>query len=95
MCVINTSILIDSKRKAGVERALLAEIGFYSMTIYLFHTLFQSVIRIGFYQVLDLSVSFEVVALVAVVAGVVFPLLLEKMILRKNKFTKKYILGLT
>ncbi len=90
ICVINISILIDAKGK------WLEEIGFYSMTIYLFHTLFESAVRISFYQVLDdLYVKFEIIAFIAIAAGIVFPLILEKMILRKNKFTKKYILGLS
>lgn len=95
ICVINISLLIDNKRKAGVERMLLAEIGFYSMSIYLFHTFFQSVIRIGFNQVLtDFPVCFEVIALIAVIAGILCPLFIEKKLLRKNKITRKYILGL-
>lgn len=96
ICVINISILIKTKTNIGIKSALLANIGYYSMTIYLFHTLFISAVRVGFDQILvDFNVNFEVIALTAVTAGVIFPFLLEKLVFRKNGFTKKYILGLT
>ncbi|MES9965459.1 MAG: acyltransferase family protein [Candidatus Sedimenticola sp. 20ELBAFRAG] len=94
ICIINMSSLIDANNK-GIGKLILTEIGIYSMTIYLFHTLFESAVRIGFQQVLgDFQVSFEIVAFTAVIAGIVFPLLLEKIFLRNNMITKKYILGL-
>lgn len=94
ICVMNMSILIAAMRKR--KRVGLEIVGCYSMTIYLFHTFFESAVRIGYYQVLvGCSVPFEIVALSAIVAGIVFPLLLEKMILRNNRFTRKYLLGLT
>lgn len=94
ICVMNISCLIDAYNNS-IGRKILTEIGLYSMTIYLFHTLFESAVRIGFQQVLGgLQISFEVVAITAVIAGVAFPLLLEKSILRKSVIAKKYILGL-
>ena len=52
VCVMNISLLIDSMPLSGRLRNILLRLGFYSMTIYLFHTLFQSTVRIMFYQVL-------------------------------------------
>lgn len=93
--IINISLLIDIKNVKGAK-VILAGIGFSSMTIYLFHTLSESAVRIVFLQTLiDFHVSFELVAFIAVAAGVIFPLLLEKMILRKNVLARKYILGIT
>ena len=92
ICVMNISCLIDAYKKS-IGNIILTEIGIYSMTIYLFHTLFESAIRIGFQQVLGgLQIRFEIVAIAAVTAGLIFPLLLEKIILRKNVITKKYFL---
>lgn len=93
VCVLNISCLIDAFNET-LGKKIFTEIGIYSMTIYLFHTLFESTIRIGFKQLLGGSqVSFEVVAIVAVTAGVVFPIFLEKILLRKSALATKYILG--
>lgn len=95
MFVINIShnISILSVNKA---KSVLLQIGYYSMTIYLFHALFESAVRIGFLQVLkNIQVPFELVAFVAVTSGVVLPLLLEKEVLRKYWITKKLVLGLS
>lgn len=92
--MINISLLIDKKRRTGTGRAILTTIGSYSMAIYFLHTIFESGVRIVFYQVLvDFNVSFEIVALMAIVSGVAFPLFIEKTFLRKYHFTRKYILG--
>ncbi|MCP4131479.1 MAG: acyltransferase family protein [bacterium] len=94
--VLNISLLIERKSNSGTISTLLVRTGFYSMSIYLFHTLFESAVRIGFNQVLGgLHVPFLAVAFVAVAAGIIFPLLLEKLILRKFAFTRKFILGLS
>ncbi len=94
ICVINISCLIDAYDKSN-GKGILTQIGIYSMSIYLLHTVFESSIRIMFQQVLDGSqLNFEIVAIIAVTAGVVFPLLLEKFILRKNAIAKKFLLGL-
>lgn len=91
--IINLSSFIDNSGRKNIK-AVLTQIGFYSMTIYLFHTLFESAVRIGFQQVLGrFDISFEVMALTAIIAGVVFPLFLEMKILRQYIFTRKYILG--
>ena len=68
-------------------------IGYYSMSIYLFHTLFESAVRIISYQFLKIDL-FLLVMLVAVCCGVLFPFLLEKYFLKKNLLSRRYILGL-
>jgi fucose 4-O-acetylase-like acetyltransferase len=74
---------------------LLVAAGFYSMTIYLFHTLFESAARIVLLQVLrQMELPFELVALTAIIAGLVFPLGLEKYVLRRYALTRKWILGI-
>lgn len=74
---------------------LLAAAGFYSMTIYLFHTLFESAARIALMQVLrQLELPFELVALAAITAGLVFPFCMEKYLLRQYALTRKWILGI-
>lgn len=69
--------------------------GFYSMGIYLFHTFFESPVRIAFYQIFKLPEAYFAVGFcVAVTAGVVCSLLLEKLVLRRFALTRKFILGL-
>ena len=96
ICVINISYMLEIKNFFSAQKWLLTQIGFYSMSIYLFHTLFESAIRIISYQVLlaEFPLKFIVIALTAIISGIIFPIILEKMILRKNRFTKKYMLGL-
>jgi fucose 4-O-acetylase-like acetyltransferase len=82
-------------RRASLKK-IISSIGYYSMTIYLFHTLFESAVRIGFLKVLTgITFPFELVAITAIICGVIFPLLLEKFILRKSTFGRKYILGIS
>ena len=92
--IMNISCAIDSFDKSRVK-SLLELIGIYSMTIYLFHPLFESAVRIVFLQVLKVNVSFGLIAIFAVLAGVTFPLIFEKYILRKNKISRKFILGMS
>jgi fucose 4-O-acetylase-like acetyltransferase len=92
--VINMSHTISSLSNGKIKGALL-QIGFYSMTIYLFHTLFESTIRIAFLQVFKhMGAPFELIAFIAITCGVVLPLVVEKGILRKHWVTKKFVLGL-
>jgi hypothetical protein len=75
--------------------AAAMQLGYYSMTIYLLHTMFESTLRIGFLQVFKtVQLPFELVACIAIACGLVFPLLLEKNVLRKNSLARKFILGL-
>jgi len=91
--VINISKQISNSKSMTVK-SYIVSIGVYSMSIYLFHTLFESAIRIGLsVEVLRFSIPFELIAILAVLAGVVFPLLLEKYFLSKNTLSRKYILG--
>ncbi|MBX2824977.1 MAG: acyltransferase family protein [Gammaproteobacteria bacterium] len=73
----------------------LASAGLYSMSIYLFHTLFESAVRVAAFQVLGLPVSwFLIVGFVAITVGMLMPLLLEKYVLRNVQLTRRYLLGL-
>jgi surface polysaccharide O-acyltransferase-like enzyme len=65
------------------------------MSIYLFHTLFESAVRVASFQVLGLPLSwFLPVAFVAIFVGVLMPLLLEKYVFRRLVLTRRYLLGL-
>ena len=91
--VIGLAIWID--QKAAWMATFWAATGFYSMTIYLLHTLFESGVRVAAFQIAGLPASmFVPVALVAVAAGVVFPFVLEKYVLRRFQVTRRLILGL-
>ena len=91
--IINISKQISNSKSMAVKNYIVS-IGVYSMSIYLFHTLFESAVRIGLsVEVLHFSIPFELIAVLAVLAGVVFPLLLEKYFLSKNTLSRKYILG--
>ena len=77
-------------------KVMLLQTGYYSMTIYLFHPLFESTVRIGFLQVFkNIHIPFGLIASLAIICGVFFPLVLEKELLRKYSVTKRFILGLT
>ena len=92
--VINISNFIGNLADVRGKHFLI-EIGYYSMSIYLFHTFFESGVRIGFLQILSfMQIRFEIVAITAITAGIIFPLVFEKLILKKNAVTKKYALGL-
>jgi fucose 4-O-acetylase-like acetyltransferase len=89
--VINICHALSDKKINGV----LLLIGYYSMTIYLLHPLFESTVRIAFLQVFKhMQVPFAIIAFVAITCGIVFPLMLEKAVLRKYWITKKFVLGL-
>lgn len=93
--VINTSQVI-STIQSEKSKGILLQLGYYSMTIYLFHTLFESAVRIGFLQGFkNVQIPFEVIAFTAILCGVFFPLELEKRVLRKYWITRQFILGLT
>jgi fucose 4-O-acetylase-like acetyltransferase len=91
--VINGSQRLVAFGNMPVVKALIA-LGYYSMGIYLFHTLFESAVRVGFFQVLKDDLPFEFVACVAIASGLVFPLMLEKHVLRRISLTRRLILGL-
>jgi len=92
--VIMLSILIEKTGQSLIKKVFL-NLGFFSMTIYLLHTLFVSSFRIFFEQVFPPFLPFLVIAISAVGAVLFFHILLEKFILKKYQITKKYILVLT
>jgi len=92
--VVNLAKRLSSGAPARLKRSLIA-IGYYSMTIYLFHTIFESGVRAAFLQIFNsVPIPFEMIALLAISSGVLFPLLLEKHCLRLNAITRKFLLGL-
>ncbi len=95
LAVIHLSQRLDELGNRTVIRVVI-DLGFYSMGIYLFHTLFESGVRIGSFQVLrNDQLPFELVACVAIAAGLVCPVILEKRVLRQFALTRKLILGLS
>ncbi len=75
---------------------MLLQIGYYSMSIYLLHTLFESTVKIGFLQVFRrIQTPFELIAITSITCGIVCPLVLEKTVLRKYCGTRKFLLGLS
>jgi fucose 4-O-acetylase-like acetyltransferase len=94
LLVINLSYAISAFSNNNIKNILI-QVGYYSMSIYLLHSPFESVIRIGFIQIFKhLQTPFELIAIIAIICGVFFPLLLEKKLLRNYMITKKYLLGL-
>lgn len=92
MCIGISSIICLSNN--GIVR-LCNIVGLYSMTIYLLHTVFSGVVRIGFYQILKLSNSqFLYGAITGIIAGIVIPIFIEKYVLRQYSFTKRALLGI-
>jgi hypothetical protein len=74
---------------------ILYSLGFYSMSIYLLHTLFASPIHILYAQVLNISAQvIPISRFASVIAGILGPLLLEKYVLRRYAITKKLFLGI-
>ncbi len=93
--VINASRALTGRAHKKISAAVM-RVGYYSMTIYLLHTLFESTVRIGFLKLLkNAPVPFECVACIAIACGVAVPLLLEKEVLRKNRIARTFILGLS
>lgn len=95
LSVISVSYIVNTEASEKVKRMMWG-LGYYSMSIYLFHTLFESAVRI-FFSRLDLlgGIGFWIAAFLAILAGIVFPLMLEKLFFRKNPYSKKYLLGLS
>ncbi len=92
--VINASQMILVLSNKRIKQSLLM-VGFCSMTIYLFHTVFESAVRIGFSQLFkSIQVPFEIVAILAITSGVFFPLILEMKFFRNHWLTRKFLLGL-
>jgi fucose 4-O-acetylase-like acetyltransferase len=98
ICGTLLTIMVSRKlaiSDARVIRTLATTTGIYSMSIYLFHTLFESATRIVLMQTLGgLNLPFEFVFVTAVAAGLIFPLALEKYFLQKNYMTRRFMLGI-
>jgi fucose 4-O-acetylase-like acetyltransferase len=93
--VINLSVAISIRGNDRV-RLTLSTLGYYSMTIYLFHTLFESTVRFVFQGISRRTqVAFPLIALTAIALGLVVPVFLEKRFLRKWTITRKFVLGIT
>jgi fucose 4-O-acetylase-like acetyltransferase len=102
LCGVAGSVLVINgcqrlaQAQPGRWGALLAQLGHCSMSIYLFHILLESAVRIGFLQVLGrFPVPFELIALVAIACGLYVPLMAELHLLRRFQLTRKFILGLS
>jgi fucose 4-O-acetylase-like acetyltransferase len=98
--VVGTLLIVNvSHAIAGIAdncvRTILLRTGYYSMTIYFFHSMFEGAVRIGLLQIAHYTpVPFLVMALAAVTAGVVVPMPLEKYVIRKSRIARKLVLGL-
>jgi len=98
--LIGTLLVISGSRAiAGLApnntlRRALDEAGYYSMTIYILHAPFEGVVRIGFLQLAQhVEVPFLVVALMAVAAGVLAPIVVERQLIRKSPLARRFVLG--
>ncbi len=92
--VISISINITNYRNSKIFKYFKV-VGYYSMSIYLFHTLFESFARIIFVNMdyID-GVKFIIASFCSVLVGIIFPLILEKYIFRRFEITNKYLLGI-
>lgn len=99
--VVGSLLIINLSQATAVLshkniKSTLISIGYYSMTIYLFHTLFESTVRIAFIQVFkQMHAPFLLIAFFAITCGVVVPLALEKAVFRKYWVTRKLLLGIS
>lgn len=91
----NISYFISASTKIPLLKNILITIGVSSMTIYLFHNLFLGGVKVGFLQVLKgFPVEFEIIAIIAIVSAIIFPMILENKVFRKYAIFRKYLLGL-
>ena len=75
-------------------RTGLLQAGFYSMTIYILHSPFEGAVRICFLQLArHAAVPFLAVALMAVTAGVLVPIAVERRFIRKSALARRLLLG--
>lgn len=93
LLVVSCSHSIAATPRNPVRTALL-QAGYYSMTIYILHAPFEGAVRIGFLQVANhLAAPFLLVALIAVAAGVLLPIVVEKELIRKSVLARRLVLG--
>lgn len=92
--VVSLSMALGKKYQA-TKVVAIEVIGICSMSIYLFHTLFESAIRILFTsQLSSLKTPFLMIALLAVMSGLFLPMVIEIAVLRKSKLLSLLFLGL-
>jgi fucose 4-O-acetylase-like acetyltransferase len=77
------------------RRSVLLRIGYYSMTIYFFHSIFESGARIAIMSIAGAHIAFLAVAFISVTAGIATPVAIEKYLLRPSPIGRRYILGLS
>jgi hypothetical protein len=93
LLIVNVSHAIADLADNRLRTALLRT-GYYSMTIYFFHSMFEGAARIGLLQIARYTpVPFLLMALAAVTAGVLVPMALEKQVIRKSRIARKLVLG--
>ncbi len=93
LLVINCSRVI-ARHAANPLRSGLLAAGFYSMTIYILHAPFEGTVRIAFLQLAHrVTVPFVAVALMAVGAGVLMPIVVERQFIRKSALARRFVLG--
>ena len=89
------ALLLERARESAIGRGF-DRLGFYSMSIYLFHPLFSSSVRVVLDRALPAGMvpSGAAIAL-AIGAGIIGPLLLEKHVLRRISLARRLLLGLS
>jgi exopolysaccharide production protein ExoZ len=88
----STAIQIGKNNNKIIE--LMKYVGIYTMAIYLFHSQFMVAIQIFLLQVVKLSYpGFLGMALVTIIIGLSFPILLEKYCLNRYSIVAQLVLG--
>lgn len=82
-CLINNTIYAD----------IFSRLGLASMSIYLFHTIFESGARLMLNHLCEGCLPFLVVAIISISVGVLFPIFLEKFVIKKSKRLSSILLG--
>ncbi len=92
---IAEELLLDWDSVKELDRQYMQAQLAYSMTIYFFHSMVESATRISLSQIArHTPAPFLLMALAAVMAGVVIPIALEKQLIRKSQIARKPVLGL-
>lgn len=94
LAVVSLSMALETRFESAQTR-WIELVGICSMSIYLFHTIFESVIRIIFFKYLNIYlIPFSIVALFAIFAGLFVPMFMEVSLLRRSNLLAKLFLGL-
>ncbi len=90
VCIAVAALIAGQARP--VEK--VAALGRYSSGIYLLHTIFMGAAKVLLTQVMHLGTSeFAMISLVMIFAGLVFPVAMEKYIIRRSAVASRFILG--